>query len=480
EDDEEEAELASLSRFLLLATEGKARSLREAKKYVGEKSELPLVMIATPEEWDELESKYHKEYEMGLFDNFEINRTFQTSPWTMWPPYSDKATPVVKDLAKLPISKEEKKVFPTLETLLNEIVTGGSHGKQRIVIIPEDLKKLVTKLIVGRWASSNAKNSDDRWSHSNEQLSLFMINGSRDDNRQENIVDNFDAMRGAAETRSVGLIGTLEDVIRIGRPYSSFKEFRIKDPASNTGLDLYADKPAQKSSDDSELDDGEEDITASSLQLLIEDRDTLTDELRDWESGDSLTSDEQAEVEKIKHRLAVIQAFIDRQLEENGDKLGGVERESVDESNATALPHLMWWIAAEGKLLQPKKTKGWDISQEVDGVVSTLLVGTREEFHTLEQEMSFESKFFDLEKHFEILELTPPTADVKFSLVNSLFNRNEIRSLEYNFQLEDKSGEQAKSQLIYFLINRAEQIAIQEGQEQTSAFVRTFSELRRS
>ena len=474
--DEEEEEYSGLSRMLLLATDGKARSLREAKRMIGEPAELPMVMFSTPEEWDALKNKYPKENEAGLFDSFEVNRSFQTSSWTLWPPYTNKATPLVKELAKLPISKEEKRVFPTLEKLLVEAVKGESSGKQRIVIIPEDLKKLVLKLVVGRWASSNIKNGDEAWSHGNENLDLFMLSGSREDNRQEDFRDNFNAMKGAAENRSVALFGTLEDVILIGRPYSDKREFRIKDPASTSGTDLYSEVNKAESIDQQ---DNDTDLDAET-SILVENRDALLADIDDLESNGEQSSSDQDEIRDLRKQVELLDGIIAQQ--ENAQDMldGNTEGSNVDESNSAALPHALWWIAAEGSPIQPKKTKGWDIDQEVDGSLSTILIGTQEEFNALAQEMSFESKFFDIEDHFEILELSPPSAEVKYNLVKSLFSRSQISSLEYQFQLEELKGEKAKSQLIYFLINRAEQIAIQENQEQTSAFVRTFSELRRS
>lgn len=379
---------------------------------------------------------------------------------------------------KIAYFKRRKKVFPTLERLLSEAVNKTSKGKQRIIIIPEDLKKLVIKLTIGRWASSNMKNGEDSWSHTNENLGLFMISGNRERNRQEDIIDNFDAMKGAAQHRAVALFGTLEEVIRIGRPFSEGKEFRIKDPASTNAMDLYNETPTTTSTDPFSTNEEGGDIDIDSL---LDTRQTLSEQIIEWENaGSTLDQQELEEVENLKRQLSVIDSVIQQHTTDQIDMMLDKEASSVDEKTATALPHALWWIASEGNKIQPKKSKDWDISQEVEGNISTILVGTLEEFNALSQEMSFESKFFDIEEHFEILELAPPDVDVKFDLVSSLFDRSEIRSLEYQFRLDDKNGEEAMSQLIYFLINRAEQIAIQEGQEQTSAFVRTFSELRRS
>lgn len=154
--------------------------------------------------------------------------------------------------------------------------------------------------------------------------------------------------------------------------------------------------------------------------------------------------------------------------------------EHVEELERRTVPHLLWWLATEGRKIQPKKAREWSVRSEVEPTIPMLIVATEKEMESLRQQTAFESRFLDVNKHFEVTRLEKPSVEAKIGLVQDLFNRSDIASLGYKFMHEGLSSEEARRQLIGLFVSRIEQIARQLGKEPTDAFTQTFVTFKRA
>lgn len=154
------------------------------------------------------------------------------------------------------------------------------------------------------------------------------------------------------------------------------------------------------------------------------------------------------------------------------------QSKSVLENRQT--PHMLWWLATEGHKVQPKREKGWSLRQDVKSEAPLIILSTEQELLNLQQQTAFESRFLNVEKHFEITRLASPTADSKARLLSELFTRDEIAALKYDFVHESLSSDEAKRQLISLFVGRVDQIARSLKMEPTSAFIRAFVALKRA
>ena len=446
-----------VSRLFMLGTNGKSRRLRDLKHPHLDRSDVPMLILATPQEWAQAQSTYGAEFEAGLGQAFTPNFRFLTSGWTLWAPDQEHAARDVKEIGRIPVTREEYQVFPDLGAILLDAATGVSAGKQRIILVPEEIKPLVNKLLLSLWATRNSE-LIGKWHNSNPELSVFRVQGEREANTQEKIIENFHAIQGATIDHNAVLLADMEAILNIGRPYTKGKEFLLVDPAAATPSGIFLSGRSN-----AENKNGAGENFNQNLEKLVDEFDT--------ESGKK--TPDRAKLDQLRGLIDKLRA----NLEAMGEGPGGVEPGSHNQM----LPHLMWWIMSAGQKIQPKKNRNWTLASENLGKHTTLIVSTNEEFERVEAELSFESKFVDLRDHFDLIQLPPPAESVKFSLINALFDRPEVRSMTYRFQLPGVDDEnEARRQLISHLVNRTEQIALQENIESTTAFVKTFTELRRA
>ena len=402
EDQDEEELLASEAPqylFRSIALEGRTTSAKTLMATpVEERFKVPTVIVATPQEWRALRAQLPKEEADGLFDTFDVNPQFLTSSWTVWPAQSGRATEEVRTFSQTPISKEEFQVFKALEEILLDSTDKKKQAKHRIVVVPEELKTLVNKLIMSRWASEN-KTVSGAWNFSNPDLALFKVDPVRP--LQSKVFDNYEAMEGSLSSRQPVLIGDLGDILKIGRPSpaENQKIYRVKDPAI-AKKDLMAFDQ-----------DGNEDISTDKAQL----------------------------------------------------------------------PHMMWLIAAEGEEVQPAKSAEWSISSAKPKRIPTIIIATAKELATLKVDTAYEGRFIDWQKEFDILQLNEPTTDVKIELLQGLFRRHDIESLNYKFaNPEDKNDSDPRMTILSSIVSSTLYNAKNTKMEPTAAFLRVFTEFRRA
>lgn len=406
---EEEKGKFDYSRLAYVSLEGAPVNI-EAIRNAQDKTErrFPTMIVATPEEWRRAQATFPREDKAGLFKRFKVNARFLTGSWTVWPPNSSRGSDKIKKAAREPISKDEFAIFGELDKLLNSMAEGKEKGKQRILVVPEEIKAYVTNLITTRWAT-NSKDLVSPWSHRNHQLALFELS-NKEEATQETVIDNFESMRGAAHSRNAVLLADMGEVIRMGRPAAKDDDrtFRLRDPL------LHG-----------------------------------------------------------QHNASLIEKSA------SPEKPAG-EGEESDELDRRTIPHALWWLASEGKKIQPKKDKGWTLKHEAQPEVPMLIIATEKEMEVLKQETSFESRFLEIDKHFTVTKLQRPSIEAKNRLVQDLFNRSDIQSLNFEFVHESLPADEARRQLIGLFVGRVDQIARNLKLEPTDAFTRAFVALKRA
>ncbi|MGE3387087.1 MAG: ATP-binding protein, partial [Bdellovibrionales bacterium] len=219
------------SMMMVLASEGDHLPLKHFRSKTKTGNRVPMLIIATPAEWRALQNNYEDETNAGVFNSFEVNSQFLTSTWSVWNPDSGKATEEVVKASQAPISADEYHVFPNLEKILLEAANKNVPAKHRLVVVPEELKPLVRRLVLARWAT-DTKAVLGPWNHANFDLALFQVNQTN--LSQELIAENFEAMRGALRSRRPVLMGDMSDILKAGRPLSvsgPTGSFSVRDPA---------------------------------------------------------------------------------------------------------------------------------------------------------------------------------------------------------------------------------------------------------
>jgi hypothetical protein len=474
DEDEDEASPArrakeKLSRWLFLATNGQSADTSQVRaKLQNTASKVPMLILGTPKEWNSAMEANPEEVNKGVFDQFTINSEFLTSSWMLWSPGSQYATPAVNEFAKTPVTEEEHRVFPDLEALFSGAARGEFSGKQKVLLVSEELKPLIHRLVMTRWTTASER-SKSPWHHSNEDLTVYQLQGSREENTQTQVFENFQAMRGGSEHANVVFYSDLERIGQIGRPFNKRgRTHKLRDPILGGRQDSVLSL-AGDSVDLSEAD-------LAKLQSLMNQKSEIEDQIAGYNNQieefrdnreEGRVSDLIAERDAAQQRLDALQGQID------------VLNPNASNNESSVLPHLMWLIASEGNKVQPRSTRGWSLESAVDRQYTTILLGTEEEWNQIDQDLnSFESKYLDITEHFDVVRLTAPSEEIKFTLVQSLFDRPEIESMGYSFNIPGQNHEDARRQLIYHFVNRVEQVAIQQGIESTTAFIRAFSELR--
>ncbi len=248
------------SPFLLLLTGGQDIGPARLDK-PGALNSFPSIVIATPDEWRTAREFFPNE--QPVFDRFKVASEVLSSSWTLWSPDSDFATKSTKALNRAPSSREEHEVFPNLEKILMEMTDKTQPARHRILLVPDEIKSLVERLVLTRWASDSSAFSGP-WNHTNPDLPLFQLSrtipgakeGEFREVKQDDIFDNFDSMRAIASTssRRPVLIGRMDEVARLGRPTAidADTSFAIRDHAQrgqSGTMDSGAVAPSASSSE---------------------------------------------------------------------------------------------------------------------------------------------------------------------------------------------------------------------------------------
>lgn len=469
DDDDDRERKESHSRWLFLATDGEKNDRARIRSNLKPTDPLfPTLIVGTPEEFAQAKAANPFEEKIGVFDAFDVNTEFLTGKWKQWPPGSRYATTEIKSHAATPVTEEEYRVFPGLEQLFTSGAEGELEGKQKVIIVSKELKPLIHKLIMTRWATGR-KELAGAWNHSNPDLLFYQLDGDRGENTQSVIFDNFEAMRGGATHSNVVLYADMEHIRNIGRAFNteSRADFQIRNPIRKRAEEGIIHTVADVHVETSPVEDPN--------IILVNDE---IDELR--ASLDELDRDDPDERQEIKE--------ISKKIKELEGRLSELET-GLDMKSGRTNPHTLYLIASEGQQIQPSSKKGWNLRDAVDRRISTVIISTQDEWDAMDQELGFEAPFFDHNEHFEFVKLSAPSDEVKFELVRSLFDRPDIRTMEYQFDVEIKlengdveflDQETAQRQLITHFVNRVAHTAITEGMEHTQAFIRAFAELRRN
>jgi len=400
DEDEESADNRKFNWLQLFASEGGniAKSNLVPGKY---NPTIPAIVLATPSEWRALEKHYLRDKDSQALKTFKVNRSFLTSSWTVWPPNSPKASTETRASSKAPISVDEYKVFPDVEQLLLKLVDPKVAPDHNMLVIPEELKPLLKRLIITRWATDNKALVQQAWNYHNHGMHFFQL-AAQEGVSQELLMDNYDAMRGGNTAGRSVLLADMHDVLKLGRPGSvdGKRGFYLKDP--NAGR-----------------------VQSQNLEV-----------------GESASPTSQP----AKHQL----------------------------------PHALWLMMSEGKKVQPGKSKDWTLRGAVPPEIPLVLLATEKDLAALENEMGFEQRFLDFRKHFKVTKLERPSLDIRRQLLHDLFNRTEIASLGYTFKHESFSSEEAKRQLIAYMVGRIDHISNKFGLEPTTGFIRVYSEFRKA
>lgn len=469
---------------VMLATGGQAKTVKGFRRVSAQATQVPTVIIASPDEWREIQNRNEKEFENGVFDKFHLNFNFLTAPWSLWPPGTEKSPADVKAIAKSPYNVEEMRVFPSLDRILTEAASGQLKGRQKILIVPPELLPIINKLILLRWATSDI-NSAGEWNQLNRRLALFRLSAS--DATQAHVQDNFKAIRGAASSRNSVLYGDLESVLRIGRPTNATgRNFTLRDPFRTTksliidqaeSIVDQADVAAIQLSEDEEAE----------VAQLREEIQTYQSQLDDSQNDLSDTKARKSEMEKTEYdeeikRINEEISSSTASIRETEARISQIESPGDNSSSADTknYPNMMYWIATEGQSIQPKRGKDWKLKDDTNLNAATLLIGTQDQLAQLEANMTYESRFFKLSDQFEIEHLLPPSDETKIALITQLFDRPEVAALNIKFQLKDGNPRDPRSQLIHQFINRVDQLAYDQKMEKTTAFVKAFIVLRQS
>lgn len=479
---------------VILATGGTAKTIRGFKKSKPKLGNVHTIVLATPEEWREIEERNLESLNAGVFDRYSFNFDYLTSAWTVWPPATQRASEDIKSLSKVPYNSEEMRVFPTLDRILQDAATGESRGQQKIVIVPPEILPIINKIILTRWATGDHESATP-WHFTEKNLALFRL--SAREISQDSLKENYQAMAGAASVRNPVLLGDLETVLRIGRPINAKgRNFTLKDPFRST-KDLLVDglndqaagaKPQEQSSPEVQPPPNLSEEDSEALENMQTELEELEEALEDRKASyahidrsdyDSVEEFQMARSE-LRAELESIKGNMGRLSEQIAELTGESKQGDSGNQGNPKYPHMVWWIASEGKPIQPKKGKNWSVGAEANRQISTVLIGTEDQLDQVKSSLTIEEKFFDFDQNFEVIRLEPPSEETKFKLVQQLLGRPEVTSLQLEYKIPGDLQKDAKSQLIYQFINRVDQLAYDQKMEKTTAFVKAFIALRLS
>ncbi|MGE3387842.1 MAG: AAA family ATPase [Bdellovibrionales bacterium] len=409
------------ARLAYLATEGDVVNLRRFE-HSQPTNRIPTLILATPAMWREYKSRFPQEEKAGVFNHFKVDARFLTGPWTVWSPKSAQASAETLQYQQSAASKDEYMIFKNLDHILQAAASSKEPAKHQLLVVPEEIKPLITRLIMTRWATDMPE-LDGPWSFRNRELALFQLGAAG--TQQDQIFDNYESMRGSLASRRPVLLADMSEILKAGRVSAANIDasFRVRDP-------LISAQPA------------------SSLLTEI---------------------DSQSKSKKVEADA----------LQSNGE-VDDNDADGEESAMRSQLPHMIWWLATEGKKIQPKKAKGWSLRAEVKPEIPTLILTTEKELETLAQDASFEARFMKIEDTFAVTRMERPSDQDKASFLEDLFRRPNIASLNYEFRHNDLPSDQARKQLIGLLIGQVEQIARQLKLEPTYAFLKIYIALNKA
>lgn len=369
----------------LLETEGKPIGWKEFQNTPELPRSVSTTIIATPDEWKRIEMDLNAEPQLKVLKRFKRNTKYLSTTWKVWPPNTRKSTSEIMALRGAPVSKLERDVFAALTQALSDLADPERPAEHRILLIPEELKSLVRRLILSRWAAEG--NSDDAWNFRNRNLDLYNFNA--DDHQQAYLLKQLEQIRGMVDKRPV-LMANLTDIRRAGR------------------------------------------LTASQNTPFL---------LTDAKAPDSVSL---------------------------GESSGDV---------GTAHPHALYLLATEGRKIQPADLNSTPIKKRM----GMLLIGTPEEWKTLQKDMALENRY-DIASRFSPIELSTPSQDVRRGILSRVTQSSQIQSFGYRYDAGEAglSQEQARDRLLSYLVNRADSQARHSSQEVTSAFIRLLDDFSRA
>jgi hypothetical protein len=402
--DKEDGHQGHIPLIRMIAAEGDPSLIEIPEQIARMRSAIPMTIVMTPTEYRHLIAENSGDARRYFSENFKIRSEFLSASWGLRPPGSTRASAQIKQAVKEGVSEDAVRVFPELNQVLVNAANPNMPAKHQIVLFPDELKPLMSRLIISRWATSARALSDPKsplgiWSYRNIDLALMKVpDGSKGKIDQPTVLENYSAISQIEKSRRPVVVADLADILAAGRPDVAEEErpFRLVDPTAH-----------------------------------------------------------------------------------NQDETGlGLESNHANEMKEN-LPHLLWLLAAEGQQIQPQVGASWTLAGAVPPRVPTILYGVRQDYDKLVADLSFERRFIDIEKEFEVIHLGEPPVDVRRGLLLSVFNdRSFVRGLELKFQVGSDNARGDASEVVAILVARVEQVARALKQNPTSAFIRVFSELQ--
>lgn len=211
----------------LLATEGLNVSLDAIKNGKLPAPRVSMAITMTPKQLRVAREQMGSFDQYGILESFEINRRFYMGNWKLFDPRSSKASPEVIKHSKQPVSELEREVFPNLTRSLDELSDPSRPAKHRLLVVSKELKPLVMRLILSRWASERGQG--DRWNFSNPKLELYQFHANQLD--QDSIRQNFSALSNGGDGRRGVLLASVDELNKASRPQQADgqKPFLIDD-----------------------------------------------------------------------------------------------------------------------------------------------------------------------------------------------------------------------------------------------------------
>lgn len=177
------------------------------------------LIIATPEEWEQLQGEAKPEMAAGLEARFTVDRNQLYPEWKLWPPETGHATPRVKEVAKRAVTGFESDIFPSLAPLLEEVASPQAAAEHRVLIVPPPLKQAVGDLMLQQWVRGKERNQ--KWSKANPLLELAYFDPGVSSSEQADVLENLDVLRATPDHKRAILIAEIDKIAT--RPHAASK-----------------------------------------------------------------------------------------------------------------------------------------------------------------------------------------------------------------------------------------------------------------
>ncbi len=135
-------------------------------------------------------------------------------------------------------------------------------------------------------------------------------------------------------------------------------------------------------------------------------------------------------------------------------------------------PHFLYLAETEGRRISATEFPKF---KESERRVSTLFIGTQEEWDASLRDLTVEDKL-RLAERWEVKHIEAPSEEARKALVNQVLDRPEVDVLRYRY-VTDSQTENARQQIVGYLVNKTEGLAAQFGLEKTTAFKRVLDRL---